>query len=77
MKQAHVGIVLVDACHRQVRPALLIILIRDEWIRIDVAMDDFEAIFVGDAVSVPECRGWVDWAGHIMESGEANPIRNI
>jgi hypothetical protein len=30
-------------------------------------MDDFEAIFVCDAVAVPECGGWVDKTGHVME----------
>jgi hypothetical protein len=30
-------------------------------------MDDFEAVFVCDAIAVPECGRWVDKAGHVME----------
>ena len=66
-RQTHIGILLVDAGDGETRPALLIVLIGDEWIGVDVAMDDLEAIFVCDAVAVPECGGWVDKTGHVME----------
>jgi hypothetical protein len=76
MNEAHVGIVLVDTGDCEIGSTLLIVLVWDERIGVDIAMDDFETIFIGDAVSVPECCGWVDETGHIMEQAEEQALEN-
>lgn len=67
---AHICVVVVDAGDALLEPLLLLVLVRYDWIAIDVAELDLEAGLVGNPVAIPD-RGWHrrDVSGHIMEDG--------
>jgi len=64
-EKTHVGLLVVDTRNALLQPILLLVIIRNESIRLDIAADDFKASFVADAVIPGNRRGWVV-TGHTM-----------
>lgn len=72
----HVGILSVDTGDKVRKTMFLLVFIGNEKsLRVEIAMMDLEASFVGNPVAIPESRSTRKViAGHIMESAKAERL---
>jgi len=73
----HIGVFGIDTSNEVSKTMFFLILVRDKnGLSLKIAMMDLEASFVGNPVSISEGRSTRKViAGHIMESTEAERLR--